>query len=346
MVHQPLANTSEGCPYGDTEVAQMADRSDARPQQHRRRMNSPTAQNYLIASKLHCLMADHGANADTACIFEQEFTDLRLSLHVEIVALPDRGSEVGDRCRDAPIIQVGHGQWVISVLEFPVLVRQVTVARELERFRHRLCVVRPVLREDPPYRDTAFSTVQRPVEVDVALDLLEVGEDGFPAPAAGAALLPFIVIMGSPPVGQLTVVRGPASQDTCLLIANETRTWRVRIVVRHGLSGDAQVAPYEAWITRGKSRTTVEDGLRDAAVRRVLPRFAQQDLIGASCGKPAGKNGPCRSASHNDVIVDLLHRRFLRGDVIVTGYIGFKAAGRRDRRTPIAAKVMALVPFG
>src|SRR5208282_5443297 len=109
--------------------------------------------------------------------------------------------------------------------------------------------------------------------------------------------------MGSPSVGQLTVDRGPASEDTCLLVANKTRTRRVRIVVRHGFGGDAQVAPYEAWIARSKSRTTVEDGLRDAAVRRVLPRFAQQDLIGAPCGKPAGKNGPCRSASHNDVIV-------------------------------------------
>src|SRR6516165_8415042 len=252
MVHQPLANTSEGCPYGDTEVAQMPDRSDARPQQHRRRMNSPTAQNYLIASKLHCLMADHGANADTACIFEQEFANLRLSLQVEVVALPDRGTEVADRRRDTPIIQVGHGQWVITVLEFAVLVRQVTVARELERFRHRLRVVRPVLREDPSYRNTAFSGVQRPVEVDVALDLLEVGEYGFPAPAAGAAPRPLIVIMGSPTVGQLTVDRGPASQDTRLLIANETRTRRMRIVVRHGFSGDAQLAPYEARIARSK----------------------------------------------------------------------------------------------
>src|SRR6516164_5624531 len=333
MVHQPLANASEGCPYGDTEVAQMPDRSDAHPQQHRRRMNSPTAQNYLIASKLYCLMADHGANADTACIFEQEFANLRLSLHVEVVALPDRGTEVADRRRDTPVIQVGHGQWVISVLEFPVLVEQVTVARELERFRHRLRVIRPVLREDPPYRDTAFSTVQRPIEVDVALDLFEVGEYGFPAPAAGTAPLPLIVIMGSTSVSQLTVDRGPASQDTCLLIANETRTWRVRIVVRHSLSGDAQSAPYEAGIARSKSRTTVEDGLRDAAVRRVLPRFAQQDLIGAPCGKPAGKNGPCRSASHNDVIVDLLHGRFPEGRrVVVTGYIGCQGSSPCNRR--------------
>src|SRR6516165_8128777 len=314
MVHQPLADTSACCPHADTEVAQMPDRSNARPQQHRRRMNSPTAENYLVGSKLHCLMTDHGANADTACIFEQEFADLRIGLHVEVGALPNRGTEVGDRRRDTPIIQVGHGQWGIYFLEFPVLVGQVTVARELERFRHRLRVIRPVLREDPPHRDTAFSTVQRPIEVDVALDLLEVGEYGFPAPAAGTAPLPLIVIMGSPSISQLTVDRGPASQYTCLLIANETRTWRVRIVVRHSLSGDAQLAPYEAGIARSKSRTTVEDGLRDAAVRRVLPRFAQQDLIGAPCGKLAGKNGPCRSASHNDVIVDLLHGRFLERD--------------------------------
>src|SRR6516162_4612317 len=194
MVHQPLADTSACCPHADTEVAQMPDRSNARPQQHRRRMNSPKAENYLVGSKLHCLMTDHGANADTACIFEQEFADLRLGLHVEVGALPDRGTEVADGRRDTPIIQVGHDQWVISVLEFPVLVRQVPVTRELERFRHRLRVVRPVLREDPPYRDTAFSTVQWPVEVDVALDLLEVGEYGFPAPTGGAALLPLVVI--------------------------------------------------------------------------------------------------------------------------------------------------------
>src|SRR6516164_2733478 len=104
MVHQPLANTSACCPHGDTEVAQMPDRSDARPQQHRRRMDSPTAQNYLIASKLHCLMPDHGANADTACILEHQATDLHFGLHVEVVALPDRRTEVADRRGDTPII--------------------------------------------------------------------------------------------------------------------------------------------------------------------------------------------------------------------------------------------------
>src|SRR5262244_2094975 len=156
----------------------------------------------------------------------------------------------------------------------------------------------------------AAAAVQRSVEVNIAFDLLEVGKDSFPAPAARAALLPLIVIARGPAVGQLTVDRGPASEDTCLLVANEARAWRVRIVVRHRLGGNPQLAPYEARVARGKSRTTVKDGLRDAPVRRVLPRFAQQDLIGASRGEPAGENGPCRPASHNDVIVDLPHGRF------------------------------------
>src|SRR5215469_8317924 len=158
----------------------------------------------------------------------------------------------------------------------------------------------------------AAVAVQRSVEVDIAFDLLEVGKDSFPAPAARAALLPLIVIARGPAVGQLTVDRGPASEDTCLLVANEARAWRVRIVVRHRLGGNPQLAPYEARVARGKSRTTVEDSLRDAAVRRVLACFAQQHLIGAPRGEPAGENGPCRSAAHDDVIVDFRHARFPR----------------------------------
>ena len=104
MVHQPLTDTGARRPHGNAEITQMPDRPDPGPQQHRRRMDGAATQDHLIAAKLGGLAVDHRANADAACILEQQLADLCLGYHGEVAALPDRGPQVAYRRGDAPVI--------------------------------------------------------------------------------------------------------------------------------------------------------------------------------------------------------------------------------------------------
>ena len=51
-----------------------------------------------------------------------------------------------------------------------------------------------------------------------------------------------------------------------------------------------------------KPGAAVEDRLRHTTVRRVLARFAQEDLVFASRRKAAGEDRSCRSAAYDDVV--------------------------------------------
>ncbi|KRQ93813.1 hypothetical protein CP49_32110 [Bradyrhizobium valentinum] len=66
--------------------------------------------------------------------------------------------------------------------------------------------------------DTAVLAVERSVEIEVALDLLEIGQHVLPVPAHGAAGLPLFVIGRRAAVCHLAVDGGPATQHARLLI--------------------------------------------------------------------------------------------------------------------------------
>src|SRR5262249_20659573 len=145
-------------------------------QQHGRRVYSTAAQDHLVATKLLRLPAHRGTNAGAARVLEQQFADLRLGDYRKIVALPDGGTEITDSGRDTPIVQIRHGERVIAVLEFTILIRHVPIAGKPERLSHRLGIVGPIVRKHAAHRDATVRTVQRAVKVDITLDLLEIGQ--------------------------------------------------------------------------------------------------------------------------------------------------------------------------
>ncbi len=98
---------------------------------------------------------------------------------------------------------------MIAVLERPILVRQIAEAHCLEAGRHRLGMFGPVLLEDATNGQRPVVPVQRAVEIDVALELAEVGQHGVPAPAAGAALLPLVVSIGPPRLASCPLMLDP-----------------------------------------------------------------------------------------------------------------------------------------
>jgi hypothetical protein len=85
--------------------------------------------------------------------------------------------------------------------------------------------------------------VPGPVEVEIALDLLEIGQDVVPAPALGTAGLPFGVVGRRAAVGHLAVDRRAAAQHRGLLVLAQRRPVLVRIVVAHDLGVDLELGP-------------------------------------------------------------------------------------------------------
>src|SRR5471032_823217 len=100
---------------------------------------------------------------------------------------------------------MGDGE--IAVDEFAVLVRQDLHAGDLARLSSGLGELGPVLHGNASHGNTTVLAMPRAVEIEIALDLLEVGQDVVPVPAPGAAIDPFLVIGRSAAVGHLAVDR-------------------------------------------------------------------------------------------------------------------------------------------
>src|SRR5215471_12539710 len=161
----------------------------------------------------------------------------------------------------------------------------------------------PMRLRNSAYGDAAIFAVEWPFEIKIVLDLLEVGQHILPAPAGGAARLPFVIVGRCAPVGQLAIDRGPAAQDARLLIFAQRRARLGGIVVADDLRRDLQLGPVEAWIEISKARVAVQNLGRLLAGWRVLSRFAKQDLVGALGGEPVCKDRSRRASTNNDEVV-------------------------------------------
>src|SRR5258708_21713971 len=109
------------------------------------------------------------------------------------------------RGRDALLGLIGMRDREIAFNELTVLVGQERVAGELAGLGYGLRMPCPLLPWDAADGDTAVFAVERSVEVEVALDLPEIGQHVLPAPACSAARFPFIVVGRRAAIGQLAI---------------------------------------------------------------------------------------------------------------------------------------------
>ncbi len=246
---------------------------------------------------------DQRLDPDAARALEQQPFDLGLGRDRQIVAQPRPRIEIADRRRHPPVVEVGDRDREIAVPEFRVLVLDVGKPGLLECLGDRLCMPVPQIGKDAPDRDAAVLAVPRPVEIHVALDLFEIGQHGVPAPAGRAARFPFVVIGGRPAIGELAVDRRAAAQDPRLLVFAQGRAVFFRPVVRDDLGMNLKLGPVEARVEIGGAGIAVEDLGRHLAVRRVLARLAQQNLIGAPGRQAVGHDRPGRAAADDDIVV-------------------------------------------
>ena len=281
----------------------MAGRPDAGAQQMRRRMDRARRDDDLAAAELGLSSVDQRLDADAARPFEQQLLDLRQGRDRQIVAQPGARIEIADRRRDPAVVEVGDRDREIAVLELGVLVQDVFEPGLVERLGDRLGVAVPQIGEDAADRDAAVLAVPRTVEIHVALDLFEIGQDRIPVPSGGTARFPFVVIGRRAAVGELAVDRRAAAQHPRLLVFAQWRAVLLRPVVRDDLGVDLELGPVKARIEIGGTRVAVEDLRRHLAVRRVLAGFAQQHLVAALGRQPVGHDRPGRPAADDDVIV-------------------------------------------
>src|SRR5260221_2000626 len=80
------------------------------------------------------------------------------------------------------------------------------------------------------------------------------GQHVVPAPARGAAGLPFVVVGRRAAVGHLAVDRGPATQHARLLVLAQWRAFLLRVVVANNLGPDPELGPVEARIEISHAR--------------------------------------------------------------------------------------------
>src|SRR5471032_2310395 len=103
------------------------------------------------------------------------------------------------------------GDGKIAVDEFAVLVRQELHASELARLSSGLGELGPVRHGNAPHGNAAVLAMPGSVKIEIALDLLEVGQDVVPVPAFGTTIDPFLVVGRSTAVGHLAVDRRAAA---------------------------------------------------------------------------------------------------------------------------------------
>ena len=149
--------------------------------------------------------------------------DLRVGGDRQIGALARVAIEIAHRGRDALLGLIGVRHREIAFDELAVLVGHERIAGLLAGLGDGLRMPGPVLARDAADRDAAVLAVERPVEIEVALDLPEIGQHVVPAPARGAARFPFVVVGRRAAIGQLAVDRGAAAQHARLLVFAQGR---------------------------------------------------------------------------------------------------------------------------
>ncbi len=247
----------------------------------RRRMDRATREDDFAAAELLFPAVDLRLHTDAACALEQQLLDLRVGRYRQIGAPARFSIEIAHRCRDTLLGVIGVRHREVAFGELAVLVGQERVAGEPAGLGNGLRVPGPVLLRDASDGDAAILAVERPVEIEVALDLLEVGQHVLPAPPRGAAGIPFVVIGRRAAVGHLAVDRGPTAQHARLLVLAQRRAILLGVVVADDLGRDLEFGPVEARIEIGHARIAIQNLGRLVAGRRVLSRLAEQDFVGS-----------------------------------------------------------------
>ena len=249
------------------------------------------------------LPSAHRLNALCPPIFHEDAGDCGLGTNGEIAPSAGRGVEIADCRGDAAVVLVGERHRIAAVGVVAVDVATQGKAVLLHRRQGRTAEPAPLVRKQAAYGNASGAAVTLAGEIDIPLQLVEVGQETLMGPAGEPHLLPFVVVAPHPAHGELAVDGRAAAHDAGLLEAAGLlgRVDFGRAVV------DAQVVPVKTPIEVGKARVAVEDDVGHRLRWRVRARFEKGHPLRRIGRKAMGQHGARRATADDHVVKRFPH---------------------------------------
>ena len=212
---------------------------------------------------------------------------------VKVGAPPNLGGQIAPGGAHALVVGVAVRDWRIAVGEHRILVGDVAPTLTLDRGHHAAGETWPSLRRITLHMDRSGLVVQRPVEVAIGFELLEIRQHVLPAPAAGAALSPAVIVRRQAAQRRHAVDRGGAADDAALIVDAPRPV--VRRIAGAGPNRAVTLRPDEiaAWRRRWRQRYRV---FRAAPVPGVVRAGLDQQHLAAGSLSRAASTQPAEPA--------------------------------------------------
>ena len=202
------------------------------------------------------------------------------------------GGEIADRRRGPLVRPVADRHCGVAVAEIRVHVGNVGVLPLVGEILQHLRQRRPLILRRAPDRHRAVAAVHAAAEVEIVLELLEERQHVVPAPAGGAKLLPFGVVVRRAAERHHPHDRGAAAHDATLRIAGQRR-----------IAGEPpvhlQLRPEIGGVVVGR-RIGIEHVGGLAAGRRVAAGFEQQHGMARARREPIRQHAAGGAAADDD----------------------------------------------
>ena len=245
----------------------------------------------------------HRLNALRPPILHEDAGHRGLGMNGEIAPAAGRGVEITDRRGDAAVVLVGERHRIAAVGVVAVDVPAKEKAVILHRRQGRTAEPAPFVRKQAAHGNASGAAVTLAGEIDIPLQLVEVGQETLMGPAGEPHLLPLVVVAPHPAHGELAVDGRAAAHDAGLL---EAAGLLGRVDFGRAVE-DAQVVPVKTPIEVGKARVAVEDDVGHFLRRRVRARFEKGHTLRRIGRKAMGQHGARRSAADDHVVKRFPH---------------------------------------
>jgi len=207
--------------------------------------------------------------------------------------------EIGHRRRNPLIADAICRGAAEALAKVGIIILEIGKAAPLERFTQRRAKRRPLRSGQPTDGQGAAITMNRrriaAGEVEIMLELAEIGEDIAPCPAFSAQVTPLVIIAWVPAIRPHTVDIRPTADTITLDIGTRRAATLSR---RTGFRGEA--GPLKSRIARGDRRKGGSDVGMFVARRHILPGLDQQNLPSWVLGQPVRENTARGSSADDD----------------------------------------------
>ncbi len=282
--------------------AQMRPAPDTGPHQKRRRMERPGGKNDFPRGDGLNFPAPAQHRAGRAFAVEDDIFHPGFGADMQIFTRPDLSVQIAHGRGMPPVIRmVGDRDREPAIAEIAVLILYLLITLIFERPGDGKGKLGPFVLLDPANDDGPVLAVEFAAEIDIGLQLLEIGQHAVPVPAFRAKLRPFGIVFGAAAIGHLRIDAGAAA-DQPRLFHEARRGAARRVTAKRGVP-DLQFVPVILGIERRPHRIRRQDIARLLARLVILARLHQKHGLFAQLGKAAGHRATRGPATQNHIII-------------------------------------------